>query len=146
MNIRLMTMADYPAAYALWLRTPGMGLKALDDGPEGTDRFLRRNPGTCFVAEEDGQIVGTILAGHDGRRGHLHHAAVDVRRQRQGIGSALVARAMAALEQEGIHKVTLVVFVRNRAGNAFWEKQGFALREDILIRDKSIHQMTRLDT
>ena len=75
-----------------------------------------------------------------------HHAAVDVRRQRQGIGSALVARAMAALEQEGIHKVTLVVFARNRAGNAFWEKQGFALREDILIRDKSIHQMTRLDT
>ena len=71
---------------------------------------------------------------------------MDVRRQRQGIGSALVARAMAALEQEGIHKVTLVVFARNRAGNAFWEKQGFALREDILIRDKSIHQMTRLDT
>ena len=146
MNIRLMTMADYPAAYALWLRTPGMGLKDLDDGPEGTGRFLRRNPGTCFVVEEEGQIVGTILAGHDGRRGHLHHAAVDVRRQRQGIGSALVARAMAALEQEGIHKVTLVVFARNRAGNAFWEKQGFALREDILIRDKSIHQMTRLDT
>ena len=56
------------------------------------------------------------------------------------------ARAMAALEQEGIHKVTLVLFARNRAGNAFWEKQGFALREDILIRDKSIHQMTRLDT
>ena len=102
MNIRLMTMADYPAAYALWLRTPGMGLKDLDDGPEGTGRFLRRNPSTCFVAEEEGQIVGTILAGHDGRRGHLHHAAVDVRRQRQGIGSALVARAMAALEQEGI--------------------------------------------
>ena len=42
--------------------------------------------------------------------------------------------------------MTLVVFARNRAGNAFWEKQGFALREDILIRDKSIHQMTRLDT
>lgn len=40
MNIRLMTMADYPAAYALWLRTPGMGLKDLDDGPEGTGRFL----------------------------------------------------------------------------------------------------------
>ena len=53
---------------------------------------------------------------------------------------------MTALEQEGIHKVNLVVFARNEIGNAFWESHGFSRREDIVIRDKLIHEMVRMDT
>ena len=146
MNIRLMTPADHAAVYALWLRTPGMGLKDLDDGPEGFCRFLKRNPTTCFVAEEHGVIVGTLMAGHDGRRGSMHHLAVDTPHRNRGIGTALVAAAMNALEQEGIHKVNLVVFARNDLGNAFWEAHGFSRRDDIVIRDKLIHEMVRMDT
>ena len=146
MNIRLLTEADHPAVYALWLRTPGMGLKDLDDGPEGFCRYLRRNPNTCFAAEQDGVLVGALLAGHDGRRGSMHHLAVDTAYRNRGIGTALVEAAMAALEKEGIHKVNLVVFARNDLGNAFWEARGFSRREDIVIRDKLIHQMVRMDT
>ena len=146
MNIRLMMPADHAAVYALWLRTPGMGLKDLDDGPEGFCRFLKRNPSTCFVAEENGAIVGTLMAGHDGRRGSMHHLAVDTSHRNRGIGTALVAAAMNALEQEGIHKVNLVVFARNDLGNAFWEAHGFSRRDDIVIRDKLIHEMVRMDT
>ena len=146
MNIRLMMPADHAAVYALWLRTPGMGLKDLDDGPEGFCRFLKRNPTTCFVAEERGVIVGTLMAGHDGRRGSMHHLAVDTPHRNRGIGTALVEAAMAALEQEGIHKVNLVVFARNDLGNAFWEAHGFSRRDDIVIRDKLIHEMVRMDT
>ena len=146
MNIRLMMPADHAAVYALWLRTPGMGLKDLDDGPEGFCRFLKRNPSTCFVAEERGVIVGTLMAGHDGRRGSMHHLAVDTPHRNRGIGSALVAAAMVALEKEGIHKVNLVVFARNEIGNAFWEAHGFSRRDDIVIRDKLIHEMVRMDT
>ena len=146
MNIRLMMPTDHAAVYALWLRTPGMGLKDLDDGPEGFCRFLKRNPTTCFVAEERGVIVGTLMAGHDGRRGSMHHLAVDTPHRNRGIGSALVAAAMVALEKEGIHKVNLVVFARNDLGNAFWEAHGFSRRDDIVIRDKLIHEMVRMDT
>ena len=146
MNIRLLTEADHPAVYALWLRTPGMGLKDLDDGPEGFSRYLKRNPTTCFAAEQDGVVVGTLMAGHDGRRGSMHHLAVDAAYRNQGIGTALVEAAMAALEREGIHKVNLVVFARNAMGNAFWEARGFSRRDDIVIRDKSIHEMVRMDT
>ena len=146
MNIRLMTPTDHTAVYALWLRTPGMGLKDLDDGPEGFCRFLKRNPSTCFVAEKEGVIVGALMAGHDGRRGSMHHLAVDAAHRNLGIGTALVDAAMAALEEEGIHKVNLVVFARNDLGNAFWEKRGFSRRDDIVIRDKLIHEMVRMDT
>ena len=146
MNIRLMTPADHAAVYALWLRTSGMGLKDLDDGPEGFCRFLKRNPNTCFVAEEDGAIVGALMAGHDGRRGHISHTAVDGDFQRRGIGRQLVEHAMTALAREGITKVNLVVFSRNQKGDAFWDALGFSLRTDLNYRDKRIVPAERMDT
>ena len=146
MIFRLMTMADYPACYDLWLHTPGMGLNSIDDSAEGIERYLRRNPNTCFVAEEDGVLVGAILAGHDGRRGHISHTAVAGTAQRRGIGTKLVEHAMAALEQEGITKVNLVVFSHNEKGNAFWERLGFTLRDDLTYRNKSIRVAVRMDT
>ena len=146
MTIRLMTPADYPACYDLWLRTPGMGLNSVDDSADGIARYLKRNPSTCFVAEEEGRIVGVILAGHDGRRGHISHTAVDSAFRRRGIGGQLVAYAMAALEQEGITKVNLVVFSRNETGNAFWESMGFTVRTDLTYRDRRICETVRMDT
>ena len=146
MTIRLMTPADYPACYDLWLRTPGMGLNSVDDSADGIARYLKRNPSTCFVAEEEGRIVGVILAGHDGRRGHISHTAVDSAFRRRGIGGQLVAHTMAALEQEGITKVNLVVFSRNETGNAFWESMGFTVRTDLTYRDRRICESVRMDT
>lgn len=66
--------------------------------------------------------------------------------RRQGIARALVEHAMQALEKEGIQKTALVVFARNEAGNAFWEKLGFTGRDDLVYRNKNIHPLTRLDT
>lgn len=146
MNIRLMKIEDFSACYDLWLRTPGMGLNNIDDSPEGIGRYLRRNPNTCFVAEEEGRIVGVILAGHDGRRGHISHTAVDGAFQRRGIGRQLVEHVLAAMEQEGIIKVNLVVFSHNEKGNAFWESLGFTVRTDLTYRNKSIRTAVRNDT
>jgi len=146
MTIRRMTIADYKQVYALWMNTPGMGLNNLDDSEEGIAKYLARNPNTCFVAELDGRIIGGILSGHDGRRGFILHTAVDEKMQRQGIGAALVNVAMTALAREGIHKVALVVFDKNEKGNTFWEKQGFARREDLVYRNKAVAELTRIDT
>lgn len=145
MNIRVMTVADYDAVYALWLSCEGMGLNDVDDSREGIARYLARNPDTCFVAE-DGGVVGVILAGHDGRRGYIYHTAVHPDARGWGIGSALVQRALAALKDCGISKVALVAFSRNEGGNAFWEKQGFKLREDLSYRNLALQDMVRIDT
>ena len=74
--IRIMTISDYEQVYALWLSIPGMGLNNLDDSKEGIEKYLKRNPSTCFVAEKNDSIIGVILSGHDGRRGYIHHTAV----------------------------------------------------------------------
>ena len=123
-----------------------MGLNNLDDSREGIDRFLARNPDTCFVAVDGEKIVGVIMAGNDGRRGFIYHTAVAPEYRKQGIGAKMVDRTMLALKDCGINKAALVVFERNQAGNGFWEKQGFTVREDLVYRNKSITEMVRIDT
>lgn len=136
--VRVMTMDDYDKVYALWRSTPNMGLNSHNDSREGTERYLKRNPTTCFVAESGEKIVGVILSGHDGRRGMIYHMAVDTAYQRKGIATDLLTHALDALKEEGIIKVALVVFKKNEEGNAFWEKNGFFLREDIAYRNKEL--------
>lgn len=146
MEIRYMRLDDYDDVYALWLSCPGMGLNNLDDSREGISKYLDRNPETCFVAAEQGRIVGAILTGHDGRRGYISHTAVSPAHQRKGVGRQLVETALKALKAQGINKVNLVVFTRNEPGNAFWEKLGFAQRTDLNYRDRALVDMIRIDT
>ena len=144
LEIRPMTTDDYDAAYAIWLAC-GNGLNNLDDSREGIARYLARNPNTSFVAAENGVIAGVILCGHDGRRGYIQHMSVAPAYRRRGIASRLVNRALAALRAEGIHKAALVAFKKNAGGNAFWEAQGFTLREDLNYRNLTLTEMTRID-
>ena len=146
MHIRPLTLEDYDALYALWLRCEGMGLNDIDDSRDGIARYLARNPGTCFAAEENGVLIGAVMAGHDGRRGVLYHTAVDPAHRGKGAGKALVEHALAALKNEGITKVNLVVFSRNEGGNAFWEKMGFSARSDLTYRNRALVELRRMDT
>lgn len=146
MNIRTMQESDYPHVKALWESCQGMGLNDVDDSREGIARFLARNPTTCLVAEEEGQIVGAIMVGYDGRRAYVYHTAVDPTLRMQGVGKALVDSAISRLEDLGATKVALVVFSRNEVGNAFWERLGFCERQDLSYRDRTLVKMVRRDT
>lgn len=145
-NIRVMSIADYDGVYSLWINTPGMGLNSTDDSKEGIEKYLKRNPTSSFVAESDGKIVGVIMAGHDGRRGYIHHTAVLPEYRNRGIATSLVDHAMAALDMEGINKVALVAFKKNDIGNGFWQNIGFTDRDDLVYRNKNIHVLHRIDT
>ncbi|MEE1250962.1 MAG: GNAT family N-acetyltransferase [Lachnospiraceae bacterium] len=143
--IRTMVIDDYEKVYDLWIHTPGMGLNTTDDSRKGIEKYLKRNPTSCFVAEEDEKIVGVIIAGHDGRRGFIYHTAVRPEYRNRGIASRLVENALKALDQEGIQKVALVAFAHNETGNAFWEKAGFSVRDDLVYRNKNIHSLEKID-
>ncbi len=84
----------------------GFGIRSIDDSKEGVERFLKRNPTTSVVAVEDGKVVGSILCGHDGRRGCLYHVCVDEAYRRHGIGKDMVVYTMKALQEEKINKVS----------------------------------------
>lgn len=146
MQIRKMLINDYDEVYELWMSCAGMGLNNLDDSRDGINKFLKRNPDTCFVAENENSIIGVIIVGNDGRRGYIYHTAVNPQYRNHGIARRLVDTALLALKQCGINKVALVVFDRNKDGNAFWEKIGFTVREDLVYRNKTITEMIRIDT
>ena len=146
MCIRLMNINDYDNIYKIWINTPGMGLNNLDDSREGIAKFLSRNPSTCFVAEEDGDLIGIIMSGNDGRRGFIYHTAVLQDERKKGVGTALVNASLEALKGEGINKVALVVFSENYIGNKFWECQEFTQRDDLIYRNKALVNSLRIDT
>jgi N-acetylglutamate synthase len=122
LRIRPFEPSDYESARALWERTAGVGLSAADE-PEAIRAFLRRNPGMSFVAD-DGEIIGTILCGHDGRRGLVHHLVTAAGYRRQGVGTALLRHGLEAFRREGIDKCHLLVYRDNEPGIAFWRRVG----------------------
>lgn len=138
---KVMTSDDYDGVYNLWLNIPSMGINKTDDSREGIEKYLMRNPTTSFVALADGKVIGSILAGHDGRRGFIQHIAVLPQYRRQGIATKLLDMAMKALDEEGINKVALLAFKKNTLGNNFWDKTEFTIREDVYYRNKSIHEL-----
>ena len=108
MEIRPMKAEDYEQVFALWQTIKGFGIRSIDDSREGIARFLRRNPTTSIVAEQQGEIVGAILCGHDGRRGCFYHVCVREDCRKQGIGKRMAAAAMEALRAEQISKVNQI--------------------------------------
>ncbi len=67
---------DYPTVYALWNAAgPGIHVRRSDD-PDQIVSKLERDPDLFLLAELDGQVVGTVLGGFDGRRGMVYHLAV----------------------------------------------------------------------
>lgn len=143
--IRPVNLQDYDLIFALWNSTEQSkrALNPVDDSREGIERYLKRNPTTCFLAyddNDDGKIAGVILTGHDGRRAIIHHMCVHPDYRRQGIASALVQKAEDALMKEGITKIFGLVFKDNDAANAFWENQGYSLRTNLNYRNKSLNK------
>jgi len=92
--VRVMEIEDYDSIFKLWMKIKGFAIRSLDDSREGVAFFLKRNPTTSVVAFEDGKVVGTILCGHDGRRGCMYHVCVDPDYRMQGIGKSMVVKAM----------------------------------------------------
>lgn len=140
MKIRTMTEEDYKQVHKLWLSISGFGIRSIDDSKEGVLRFIKRNPSTSVVAEEDGKIVGCILCGHDGRRGCLYHVCVDSAYRKHGIGKSMVNFCIKALQAEGINKVSIIAFTKNEIGNKFWKKMGWEFREDLNYYDLTLNE------
>ena len=139
---RLVRADDYDSLYELWNSTEQSrrALNPVDDSRTGIERYLKRNPNTCFAAVKDDRIIGVILTGHDGRRAIIHHMCVHPDYRRMGIAARLVSLAEDALKKEGIQKVFGLVFKDNEPANAFWEQQGYSLRTNLNYRNKSLNE------
>jgi ribosomal protein S18 acetylase RimI-like enzyme len=117
-------IADYASALRLWRRVKGLEIAEGDD-KKGVAQFLARNPGLSRVAVDGSAIVGVVLCGHDGRRGHIYHLAVDPAYQGKKLGSRLVDECIKALRQTGVKRAIILVAEDNLQGAKFWKRQGW---------------------
>lgn len=137
--LRAMKIEDYEAVFEVWKSISGFGIRSIDDSKEGIRRFLTRNPGLSVVAEKDGRIVGSILCGHDGRRGCLYHVCVQKEYRMLGVGQRMVDFCKAALKQEGINRINLIAFTSNEIGNKFWQKLKWNYRTDCNYYEENLN-------
>jgi len=139
MNITVVefTIEAYEQVYSLWETCVGIGLSSADSRTN-IQSYLERNPGLSLIAYDGNKIAGTILCGHDGRRGYIHHLAVQPHYRRQGIGRLLVDKCIATLQSSGIQKCHLFIFHDNTSGIEFWEGIGWTCRKDIGVVSKNI--------
>ncbi|EAH5552696.1 N-acetyltransferase [Campylobacter upsaliensis] len=139
MKIRAMQEQDYEKVYALWCEIKGFGLRSIDDSFDNISTFLKRNPNLSAVAELEGEIIGSILCGHDGRTGGFYHVCVHKNHRKKGIAHEMTKFCLEALKKEKINKIALIAFKSNDLGNEFWRHYGFTLREDANYYDLSLN-------
>lgn len=133
-----MTTSDLPAALALWRATEGMGLGD-SDRPERLAAFLARNPGLSAVATEgNGTLIGAVLCGDDGRRGYLHHLAVQRERRKLGVARALLAHCFAGLQAHDIERCNIFLLTSNTEGERFWKRESWVERDNLKVLQKHV--------
>jgi ribosomal protein S18 acetylase RimI-like enzyme len=91
------------------------------DSAEALDGLLRRDPGALIVAEEDGRIVGSVIAGWDGWRGAIYRLAVAPEHRRRGLGQSLLHAAEERLTGLGGQRLHAIVVEANADAVAFWD-------------------------
>ena len=134
-----LTSEDVPAILERWKNEPHIGLSEADES-EKLSAFMQRNSGLSLAARSrrNGELVGTILCGEDGRRAYLYHQWVDPAWRRAGIGRQLVDSVCRRLRQRGIDKAHLFIFSDNHQGRSFWEGIGWNERMDLTLFSKDL--------
>lgn len=134
-----LTIQDYEDAIALW-NCEGVSIRDADSR-ENIDRYLNRNQGLSFKAIKDDQLVGTILCGHDGRRGYINpKERLGIAIARRELVACLWKRAGSKLKKQGIEKCHLFVFVENIEAKKFWERLGWKHPEEIDMMSLNISE------
>ncbi|WEO98783.1 GNAT family N-acetyltransferase [Streptomyces sp. FXJ1.172] len=127
LRIRPALADDLDTVLAFW-KTAAEGTSISDDR-SGVERLVARDPEALILAEQGGELVGTVIAGFDGWRCHLYRLAVHPQRRRQGIGSALLAAAEERFARLGGRRADAMVLVRNETAHHAWGAAGYGPQE-----------------
>jgi ribosomal protein S18 acetylase RimI-like enzyme len=130
-GLRPLRPEDFGRAIALWDSVPGVVLRAEDRDLVAFSRFLQHNPRLSWGMWDGPELLGAVLAGHDGRRGYIYHLAVTSPRTRLGLGSLLVTRVKQEMRLRGIYRFHAHVLKDNAQARAFWTKVGWIARDDL---------------
>ncbi len=137
MRVSKFTIDDYDRASTFWRETPGIGLACVESKERFTS-FLERNPDLSFKLSDSDAIVGTILCGHDGTRGYLHHLAVAPSYRGRGMGRMMVDKSLEGLRRLGIRKCHFFIDSRNDEGNELWKTLDWTELKEVRVYSHDI--------
>jgi ribosomal protein S18 acetylase RimI-like enzyme len=127
LRIRAGAPDDLDAVLAFW-KVAAEGTSISDDRA-GVERLVARDPGALILAEIDGELAGTVIAGFDGWRCHLYRLAVRPDRRRRGVGAALLTAAEERFVRLGGRRADAMVLTRNETAQHAWRAAGYAPEE-----------------
>lgn len=129
-DVRKATLADIGPVLELW----GISAAANASRPPDTEAALvalfERDPAALLVAEAGAQLVGSVIAGWDGWRGHLYRLAVHPDARGRGVGRALLGAAESRLSALGAQRFDAMVLNDNELGHRFWAAAGYRRQGD----------------
>jgi ribosomal protein S18 acetylase RimI-like enzyme len=122
--------ADVAGVIALW---QACGLTRPWNDPAADIALARKGSNaTVLIGRDNGSIVATVLAGHDGHRGWVYYLAVDPDRRHKGYGRVMMSAAEDWLRERGIEKLQLLVRPDNRSVKNFYQSLGYSEQERII--------------
>jgi ribosomal protein S18 acetylase RimI-like enzyme len=126
LEIRPAVDDDIDAVLALWTRAAE---PTTTDDADAVAALLAQDAGALLVAEESGEIVGSVIAGWDGWRGSIYRLSVSPERRRQGLGRQLLAAAEDRLHGLGVRRMHAIVVGADERAVAFWRTSAWAHQE-----------------
>lgn len=124
--LRRGTAADIDDVLALWKRA--------ETGPSTTESaddvrwLLERDPDALLLADAEGAIVGSLIAGWDGWRGTFYRLAVDPAHRRRGLATQMVRAGEERLRALGAKRLNAIVESEEADAMAFWASAGYELQ------------------
>lgn len=136
-KIEAMTIQDYVSVSKLWTGAIDFDVSLEFDNRERIKSYLLRNPGFSSVAYHNDELVGTVLCGHDGRRGSLYNVVVSSNHRGKGIAKQMIDRSINCLVESGIDNGFLFVYSSNDTAKSFWNYNGWKSFEKAIYHYKN---------
>jgi ribosomal protein S18 acetylase RimI-like enzyme len=142
MDIGNFKMQHYPDIMELWKKA-GISVGSSDTKEEIAVIF-NRNPELFLIGKEHEKIVAVVIGAFDGRRGYVHHLAVDPKYQKKGYGKAIMDELLERFREKGVHKIHLFIQKQNEKVVEFYSRRGWEIRDDIImmsfVPDKNLYK------
>jgi ribosomal protein S18 acetylase RimI-like enzyme len=129
LSLRVAFEEDVAAVLDLW-DVAGENASRPADDAGAVLALMTRDREALILADRDGVLVGSVIAGWDGWRYHLYRLAVHPDHRRQGVATALLDRAEQRLVAFGAKRIDAMVLDNNRLGRSIWAARGYYLQAE----------------
>ena len=131
MKIEKFKIEYYDDVLKLW-RKAGIEVVSSDTIDEVT-RVLNRNPDLFLIGKIKERVMAVVMGAFDGRRGYVHHLAVDPDYQKKGFGKTIMDALIEQFRKMNIHKVHLFIEKSKRNVVEFYNNLGWDVRKDLIM-------------